>query len=99
MHEPLAVAQRFAVDVVDADIPAHARVGDVHLLIVGREADAVGSGLIVGDLFNLQRPAVHAVHGFLRFRLAFEAFVVAADPVPRVREPDAAVGMHGDVVR
>ena len=33
-----------------------------------------------------------------QFRLGLEAFVVAADAVGRIGEPDAAVGMHDDVV-
>src|SRR5207237_4362927 len=90
LDEALAVAQRLAVDVVHADVAAHAGVGDVHLLIVGREADAVGPALIVRHFFELSRLRVDAIHRFLRFLLALEPFVVAAYAVRRIGEPDAA---------
>ena len=45
------------------------------------------------------RLAVDAIDGFLGLLLALEAFVVSADAVGRIGEPDAAVGMHDDVVR
>src|SRR6185436_8822646 len=99
LRQPLAVAQRLAVDVVDADVAARARVGDVQLPVVGREADSVRAALIVGDLLDLSRLRVDAVDRFLGLLLVLEPFVVAADAVGRIREPDAAVGMHGDVVR
>ena len=55
LNETLAVAQRLAVDVPDLDLARRAGVGDIELLVVGREADAVGPADFVGDLVDLRR--------------------------------------------
>src|SRR5207237_7186773 len=99
LNESLAIAERLAVHLVHPDVPAHARVGDVQLLVIRRETDAVWSALIVGDLLDLTRLRVDAIDRFLRFLLALEAFVVAANAVRGIGAPDAAVRIDRDVIR
>src|SRR5712691_333147 len=95
--EALAAADRLAIQVPDLDF-ARAGVREIDPFVIGREANAVGPGHIVCNFFHLPGLAVHAVHGLLDFFVALETLVVAADAVGRVGEPDAAVGMHHDIV-
>ena len=85
-------------DILRFGIVSRAGVADIDLLVVGREADAVGLVEVVGDEFDFAGLGIHAIHGLLQIHLALVAFVVAEDAVAGVGEPDAAVGMHHDVV-
>ena len=53
LDKTLAIAQRFAIEIVDPDLAAGAGVADVHLLVIRRKADAVGLVEIVGHLVHL----------------------------------------------
>src|SRR5262245_23178862 len=98
LYETFAIAHRRAVDVIHLDVSRHPSVGDVQLLVVGREADAVGLADFVGDLCNLPGLPIDTVDRFLRFLLPFVALVLTADAVDRIGEPDAAIRVHDDVV-
>src|SRR5690606_21038594 len=92
------VAHPRAVDVPDFRL-AGSRVGDVEQRVIRREAQPVRLHDLVGDDLDPSGVAVDAVYGGIELRLGPEAFVVAANAVDRIREPDAAVRMDDDVVR
>src|ERR1019366_7474334 len=98
LHETFGVARGFAVGVEDLYFAASACVGDIHLLVVGRETDAVGAIHLIVDARHLASLWIHAVDGLLVLLISFEAFVVAEDAVGRIGEPDAAIGVHDNVV-
>src|SRR5262249_2963114 len=103
LHETLAVADGFTVDVPHFDFPAAARIADINLLIVRRKTDpvgaAVGSAQLVRDLFDLRCLSIDAINAGRQFRIGLEAFVVAANAIHRIGEPDAAVGVNYNVIR
>src|ERR1039458_6450093 len=74
-------------------------IHDIQLLIVGRKTDAVGLVERVGHHLDARGLRVHAVDRLLDFLARWKAFVAAHDAVGRVGEPDAAIGMHHDIVR
>ena len=72
----------------------------VQLLFVGRERDAVGFHEVVGHNFDVTGFRIDPVDVvLLLLLLGLHAFIVAADAVRRIGEPDRAVGGDDDVVR
>src|SRR5205085_12488939 len=102
LHDAHPVAQRFSIDVSNSDLAPAAGVGDVKLLVIRREADSIRSAVLaaefVGDLLDLKRFAVHPIHSRRLFRLALVAFIVSANAVGRIGEPDPAIGMYRYIV-
>src|SRR5579862_4232744 len=79
LDKTLAVAQRFAVDVINANLAPSARVADVNLLVIRRKADAVRLVQFVRHLVHLSGFPIHAIHRFFNFRFSLEPFVIAAN--------------------
>src|SRR5882672_2400868 len=77
-----------------------AGVADIELLLVRREAKAVGLHEVIDDNLDITGFRIHPVDVFLfLLRLGFDALVIAADTVGWVAEPDRTVGRDDRVVR
>ena len=102
LDETFAIANRLSIDVPDFDLAAAAGVGDVDLLIVRREADSVGpavrSAKFIGKLLDLKCLAVDAIDAGRQFGIRFETFIISANTVIWIGEPDAPVRTHDDVI-
>src|SRR3981189_1510111 len=77
-----------------------AGVADIELLLVRREAKAVGLHEVIDDNLDITGFRIHPVDVFLfLLRLGFDALVIAADTVGWVPEPDRIIGSDNQVVR
>ena len=76
-----------------------AGVHDVELLVIGREAQAVGLVHLVDHHLHLAGLAIDAVQRLFQLHLRARAFVSGQDAIARVGEPDGAIRMHHDIVR
>src|SRR5713226_3416648 len=86
-------------DVVDADEPRHgAGFDDVHLLLVRREAEAVGPVDVAGDDGRAPGLAVDPVDVGRQLGRRRMSLVIAEDAEGRVGEPDRIVRLDDDVV-
>src|SRR5579863_10285245 len=94
VRELLLVAQLGIDNIKDLYIARRARVTDVHLLVVGRKADAIGLIERIGQYFYLGRFRIHAVNGLLQFRLGLIALIVPQDAVGRVGKPDGTIRVN-----
>ena len=96
----------FDIHVEDANVRrivrtvGEAGVDDVELLLVRREGNAVRFDEVVDDDFDIAGFRIDPIDIVLvLFGRGFDAFVIAADAVDRIGEPDRAVGSDGCVVR
>src|SRR5919109_3707409 len=70
-----------------------AGVTDIELLLVGREAKAVGLHKVIDDHLDVTRLRVHPVDApLVLLGLGFDAFIIAADTVGGIAEPDRTIG-------
>src|ERR1039458_1111741 len=99
VRELPAARQLVPNHVEDLYVARRAGIHDIQLLIVGRKTYAVGLVERVRHDLDARRLRVHAVDRLLDFLARWKAFVAAHDAVGRVGEPDAAIGMHHDIVR
>src|SRR3982074_421750 len=77
-----------------------AGVADIELLLVRREAKAVGLHEVIDDDLDVTGFRIHPVDVFLfLLRVCLDALVIAADAVGWVAEPDRIIGRDDQVVR
>src|SRR6266702_6287514 len=70
-----------------------AGVADIELLLVRREAKAVGLHEVIDDNLDVTRFRIYPVDVFLfLLRVGFDALIIAADTVGWVAEPDRIIG-------
>src|SRR5215831_3343850 len=76
-----------------------AAIDNIELLLVRREADAVGLDEVIYDNRDASGLRIDPVDvTLLLFRLGLKPLVKPANAVSRICEPDRAVGSHHDVV-
>src|SRR5258705_7200798 len=77
-----------------------AGIADIELLLVRREAKAVGLQEVIDDNLDITGFRIHPVDVLLfLLGLGFDALVIAADTVGWVAEPDRTVGRDNHVIR
>src|SRR6267154_3717651 len=77
-----------------------AGVADIELLLVRREAKAVGLHEVIDDNLDVTRFRIHPIDVVLfLLRFGLDALIIAADAVDRIREPDRTIGSDDRVVR
>ena len=64
LNESLSITNRRAVDIPDFDLATRSGVRNVKLLVIGREANAVGTSDVFSDFRNLPGLAIDAIYRF-----------------------------------